>query len=73
MPVFAAGQNAAMVMTLTVQGVETVQVPAGTFETYRAEMTGGPATVNFFMTTAAPHRLVKVTLVGAPLEFQLVK
>jgi hypothetical protein len=36
-------------------------------------MTGGPATVNFFVTTAAPHRLVKVTLVGAPLEFQLAQ
>jgi hypothetical protein len=36
-------------------------------------MTGGPATVNFFVTTAAPHRLVKVALVGVPLEFQLVQ
>ena len=73
MPVFAAGQNALITMNLAVKGTETVQVPAGSFEVYRAEMTGGPATVNFFVTTAAPHRLVKVTLVGAPLEFQLVK
>jgi zinc protease len=72
MSVFAAGQNSQVTMNLAVKGVETVQVPAGSFETYRAEMTGGPATVNFFVTTAAPHRLVKVTLVGAPLEFQLV-
>jgi zinc protease len=73
MAVFAAGQNASVTMSLVVKGVETVQVPAGTFETYRAEMTGGPATVNFFVTTAAPHRLVKVALVGVPLEFQLVR
>jgi hypothetical protein len=72
-PVFAAGQNAIVTMHLAVKGTETVQVPAGSFETYRAEMTGGPATVNFFVTTAAPHRLVKVTLVGVPLEFQLAK
>jgi zinc protease len=73
MSVFAAGQNAMVTMNLAVKGVETVQVPAGSFETYRAEMTGGPATVNFFVTTAAPHRLVKVTLVGVPLEFQLAQ
>ena len=73
MSVFAAGQNATVTMNLEVKGVETVQVPAGSFETYRAEMSGGPATVNFFVTTAAPHRLVKVTLVGVPLEFQLAK
>lgn len=73
MPVFAAGQNALITMNLVVKGTETVQVPAGSFEVYRAEMTGGPATVNFFVSTAAPHRLVKVTLVGAPLEFQLAK
>ena len=73
MAVFAAGQNAIQTMNLAVKGVETVQVPAGSFEAYRAEMTGGPATVNFFVTTAAPHRVVKVSLVGVPLEFQLVK
>lgn len=72
-PVFAAGQNALVTMSLAVKGTETVQVPAGSFEVYRAEMTGGPATVNFFVTTGAPHRLVKVTLVGVPLEFQLAK
>jgi hypothetical protein len=73
MSVFAAGQNMSQTMNLAVKGMETVQVPAGSFETYRAEMTGGPATVNFFVTTAAPHRLVKISLVGVPLEFQLVK
>jgi zinc protease len=72
-PVFSAGQNATTTMTIAVKGVETVQVPAGSFEVYRAEMTGGPATVNFFVTTAAPHRLVKVSLIGVPLEFQLAK
>ena len=73
MPVFAGGQNQVITMTLAVRGTETVAVPAGSFEVYRAEMTGGPATVNFFVTTAAPHRLVKVTLVGAPMEFQLAR
>jgi zinc protease len=70
---FSAGQNAAQTISIAVKGVETVQVPAGSFEAYRAEMTGGPATVNFFVTTAPPHRIVKITIVGAPLEFQLVK
>jgi zinc protease len=73
MPVFAAGQNAVVTMTLAVKGEETVTVPAGSFDAWRAEMTGGPATVNFFVTRAAPHRLVKVSLVGVPLEFQLAR
>lgn len=73
MTVFSAGQNQSTAMNLTVKGVESVEVPAGSFEAYRAEMSGGPAVVNFFVTTAAPHRLVKITIVGAPLEFVLVK
>ncbi len=73
MNVFSAGQNAVTTMALVVKGVDTVQVPAGSFETYRAEMTGGPATVNFFVTTAAPHRLVKISLAGVPLEFHLAR
>ncbi|MEO8295239.1 MAG: pitrilysin family protein [Gemmatimonadota bacterium] len=71
--VFSAGQNATQTMTLAVTGVETVQVPAGTFEVYRAQMTGGPATIYFMITTEAPHRLVKVSLVGVPLEFLLAR
>ncbi|MEO8200607.1 MAG: insulinase family protein [Gemmatimonadota bacterium] len=73
MLVFSAGQNATQTMTMSVKGVETVQVPAGSFEVYRAEMTGGPAVINFMVTTALPHRLVKVSLVGVPLEFQLAR
>lgn len=71
--VFSAGQNSIQTMTMSVKGVETVTVPAGTFEVYRAEMTGGPAVINFLVTTQAPHRLVKVSLVGVPLEFLLAK
>jgi predicted Zn-dependent peptidase len=71
--IFSAGQNAYQAVTLAVTDTTTVQVPAGSFEVYHAEMSGGPALVNFFVTRAAPHRLVKITLAGAPLEFVLAR
>jgi len=48
-------------------------VPAGEFDVYRAEMTGGQTPVTFFVTTAAPHRVVKIAPAGQPVEIQLVK
>lgn len=73
MSVFSAGQGGLRPMTLNVAGKESVMVPAGTFDVYRAELTGGQAPVTLFVTTAAPHRVVKVTIAGAPIEFLLVK
>ncbi len=72
-PVFMSGQGTAGQMTLAVSGADSVTVPAGTFAVYRAELTGGPQPLTFFVTTAAPHRLVKVTVPGTPIEIQLVK
>ncbi|HEV8124391.1 MAG TPA: hypothetical protein VGP80_09120 [Gemmatimonadales bacterium] len=72
--IFSAGKNASAPGTLTVVDTATVQVPAGTFKTWRAELISGDGSgVNFFVTTRAPHRLVKVTINSSPLEFQLVK
>jgi hypothetical protein len=71
-PVFASGENRVRPMTLTVTDVEQVRVPAGSFETFRADLEGGPQVVSFYLTTAAPHRVVKVTLTGSPVEFLAV-
>ena len=72
--IFSAGKNASAPGTLTVVDTATVQVPAGTFKTWRAELISGDGSgVNFFVTTGAPHRLVKVTINDSPLEFALVK
>ena len=72
-PVFTSGQGSSARMTLAVGGRESVTVPAGTFDAWRLELTGGPAPVTFYVTAAAPHRLVRATIAGAPIEFQLVK
>jgi multimeric flavodoxin WrbA len=60
-------------MTLAVTGEESVTVPAGTFAVYRAELTGGPQPLTFFVTKEAPFRLVKVSVPGTPIEIQLIR
>lgn len=72
--IFSAGKNASEPATLAIKDTATVQVPAGTFATWRAELVSGVGGgVSFFITTDVPHRLVKVTVNGSPLEFVLVK
>ncbi|MFL5576415.1 MAG: insulinase family protein [Gemmatimonadaceae bacterium] len=71
--VFSPGKNAVRPMTLAVKGTERVTVPAGTFDVYRAELTGGEQAVTMYVTTAAPNRVVKVALAGTPLEIVLAK
>lgn len=71
---FSAGKNALESATLTVKDTATVTVPAGAFLTFRVELMSGVGPgVNFFLTTEAPHRVVKITVNGTPLEFVLVK
>jgi len=71
-PVFASGQGEMRQVTVTVTGTESVTVPAGTFEAYRVELTGGSSPVTIFVTTAAPHHVVKIAPAGQPVEFVLV-
>ena len=59
--------------TLSVAGTESVTVPAGTFQAYRVEVTGGPTPVTYWVEQAAPHRLLKLQPAGTPLEVVRVK
>ncbi|MGZ8455664.1 MAG: insulinase family protein [Gemmatirosa sp.] len=70
--VFSAGKGTATPMTLTVSGTEQITVPAGAFETFRIDQTGGEQPVSYFVTTAAPHRLVRI-VVGGQIELVLAK
>ncbi|GLC23769.1 insulinase family protein [Roseisolibacter agri] len=70
--VFSAGKGTVVPFTLTVTGTEQVTVPAGAFEAFRIEQTGGDQPVTFFVATAAPHRLLKIA-VGGQLELVLAK
>ena len=73
LPVFLSGKGYVQSLTLAVKGTQSLTVPAGTFEVYRVEMSGGQAPVAMFVTTTIPHRLVKIAPQGAPLEFVLAK
>ena len=68
---FSAGKGTVTPITLTVTGTEQVTVPAGTFEAYRVEQTGGETPVTFFLAAAAPHRLLKLST--GPVELVLAK
>ena len=70
--VFGSGENVLRELTLTASDIEQVQVPAGTFEAYRADLEGGSQRVSFYVTTTAPRRVVRVVLHGSPIEFLAV-
>ena len=72
-PVFLSGKGYVQSLTLTVKGTETITVPAGTFEVYRIDLSGGQAPVAMYVTTGVPRRLVKVAPQGAPIEFVLAQ
>jgi len=67
--VFVSGENALRAMTLTAADIAKVNTPAGSFECYRADLEGGQQRVSFFVTTASPHRVVRVELANSPVVF----
>lgn len=54
-----------------VVGQETIEVPAGSFETYHVEQTTMQGTINAWVRKQAPHILVQRDLPGAPVLIQL--
>ena len=72
-PMFLSGKGYVQSVTLTVRGTETMTVPAGTFEVYRVDLSGGQAPIAMYVTTALPRRLVKIAPQGTPIEFVLAK
>ncbi len=69
---FSAGKGAAVPLTYAVVGTESVTVPAGTFEAFKVETTGSDQPTVYWLSTAAPHRIVKL-LVAGQLEVVLAK
>jgi predicted Zn-dependent peptidase len=72
-PIFSPGEGVAKTFTMKVTGTQSVTVPAGTFDTFVVEMSGGQIPVMLYVTTAQPYRVVKTAPVGPPLEIVLVK
>ena len=68
-PVFASGQNRVRALTLTVRAIGTVTVPAGSFQAYMADLEGDDQRVTFYVSVDSPHRLLRLSISGTPLEF----
>ena len=68
LPVFASGMNQLHSATFTVLGTEKVTVPAGTFDAYKVSITGLTAPMTVYVNTAEPHRVLKATPEGVPIE-----
>ncbi len=73
LPVFASAQGKLETYTLAVAGSEEVTVPAGTFKAYKVEVTGGSQPMTLYVSQDAPHRLLKMTIAGAPVEVVRVR
>jgi zinc protease len=70
LPVFNAMGGSVANVTMRVEGIETVEVPAGTFEAYRVQVSGEqPMTLH--LRRDAPHILVKQELAGMPIMLEL--
>ncbi len=69
--VFESSEGSAKPYTLAVRGTESVTVPAGTFDTFKVESSGGAQPFVFYVTQEAPRRLVKIEIVGQPVSFEL--
>jgi phage tail protein X len=69
-PVFAPGQGVNS-LQVTVTGRETVEVPAGSYETWAVEVQGPNQTVTLYVTREAPHLMVKQELSGQPITVEL--
>ena len=72
-PVFGSGQGMLRTVNYKVSGTQSVTVPAGTFDTYVVDATGGQAPVTLYITTSQPYRVVKLVPVGSPMEIVLAK
>lgn len=72
-PIFASGKGEQRTVMLSVVGEEKVTVPAGAFDTWKVEVTGGEQPATFYVAKDVPHRLVRIQITGAPLEIVLAK
>lgn len=70
-PVLASGKGTISNATLTVQGRETVTVPAGQFDAWRVEFSLDGGRMVAWVSAAAPYRVVRMQL-GPAFEVQLV-
>lgn len=71
--VFSSGDGESRVLSVKVGAADTLTVPAGKFTAYHVDITGGQAPVIFYVTTTAPRRIVRIDVVGQPVQLVLAK
>ncbi|MHB1327253.1 MAG: DUF3108 domain-containing protein [Gemmatimonadales bacterium] len=72
--VFSGGQNETALRTLQVTGTSQLPLGAGqNVDAYLVDLTGGPQTVNFWVSRQAPFRLLKIAIAGTPVEIVRVE
>jgi len=70
---YTGGDGVVRQINVAVTGDSTLTVPAGTFDCWKLEMTGGQLPMNLFVTKAAPYLLVRSEWVGPPVAFELTE
>jgi hypothetical protein len=54
--------------TLAVSAADSVVIAGKPVHAYRAELTGPESPITFWVSTDAPHLLLKIAVAGQPLE-----
>jgi len=70
---FTPSENSQKTLTFKVGGLESVTVPAGTFQAYRIAVTGSRVPFTMYVSTETPRRVLKTEFVGQPFVVELVK
>jgi zinc protease len=71
MPAFNAQSGSPYTLKLRVVGETTVTVPAGEFEAYQVEVSGGQGPVTIYARKQAPHIVLRQEPAGQPLVIEL--
>jgi zinc protease len=70
-PVFNPQAGSVSNLTMRVTGAESVTVPAGTFDTFRVEVTGGAQSSTVWVRRDLPHVPIKQEMQGQPVSIEL--
>jgi hypothetical protein len=68
MNVLSAGQGEVKPWTLVVAAADSVIIGGKPVQAHRAELTGPESPITFWVSTDAPHLLLKIAVAGQPLE-----
>ncbi|MEX0298969.1 MAG: hypothetical protein AB3N28_07850 [Kordiimonas sp.] len=69
LPWFNTLANKVEMITLKATGSETVEAPAGTFDTYKVAIQGGTPENVVYVTKSLPRKIVRIDVVGQPMHF----